>query len=424
MALFDLADVTRTIINLIEVALVDTNNWAVGSEPKVFADLPNRIKKDGLGFYLFHAQESQHFKNFPAPGKDLPPVGYIPMGLNLFYQLSANNTIDDGTGPLQEQLLMGIAMKTLHDNPQLTDTLPAGNKNRFTISLQTLAPNEAVQYWTAGESPVKLSAFYEVSVIFLEPKESTSYAGRVLSYANYIFVRGTPRITSSENIIQYLVPGDPVPRQVTIQPAQTPAASIGPAPIDSVVNLLGTEFGGGNLQLLVHNPRWPKPAVAGPAWELTLVADNRVSAIVRETAMLLDSPASVDIIPGLYAAQIVRTEQRTLPDGTIKEFRHSSNQFPFLVMPRIDTIADAGGGLFNITGYLFQHADLLPEDVQVFIGENRLTLVNAAVTASEFRVTGINSLELMLPAGLLPGLTAVRILVKGVESAPRWITIV
>ncbi len=119
MALFDLADVTRTIINLIEVALVDTENWTPGSEPKVFADLPNRIKKDGLGFYLFHVQESTHFKNFPAPGKDVPSVGYIPMGLNLFYQLCANNTGDDGTGPLQEQLLMGIAMKALHDNPDV-----------------------------------------------------------------------------------------------------------------------------------------------------------------------------------------------------------------------------------------------------------------------------------------------------------------
>ncbi len=61
-------------------------------------------------------------------------------------------------------------------------------------------------------------------------------------------------------------------------------------------------------------------------------------------------------------------------------------------MPRITTITDGGGGLFTVAGHLFQHDDLLPEDIQVYIGENRLTFVSGAVIAAgEFRIAGVNA---------------------------------
>ncbi len=400
---------------MIEQALVDTKHWTPGTEPDVFADLPNRIKKEGLGFYLFHAQESNHFKNYPAPGKDTPPTAYIPMGLNLYYQLCANSTEDDGTGPLQEQLLMGIAMKALHDSPEISDTLPAGSKNRFKITLQQLSPSEAVQYWTAGESPVKLSAFYEVSVIFLEPKETTSYAGRVLSYGNFIFVQGTPQITASQNTIEYLVPGDPTPRSVKIQPAQ--------APIGNKVSFYGNGFYSGTLKLLLVSPLWPKPAETDAAWLITRVSENQVDMTVQGTAILQGTVTVVDIVPGLYAARISLTEQRTLTNGTIKSFNHLSNQFPFSVMPGITSIVAGAAGVFTVTGHLFQHADIKIDDIQVYIGETSLTNTNAVPLAGEFRITGNTTIVLHVPAGIHGNDIPLRIMVKGIESEPKWINI-
>ncbi len=42
---------------------------------------------------------------------------FNPMGLQLHYQLSALGEGDAGLATLQEQLLIGAAMKALHDYP-------------------------------------------------------------------------------------------------------------------------------------------------------------------------------------------------------------------------------------------------------------------------------------------------------------------
>ena len=416
-----LKEITETIIAVIQQAVDDTGNWPPG-----FRVLPEllRDQHNGIGFYLFHVQESSHYKNFPAPGNDHPPVNYTPMALNLFYQLSANSTNEnDEEDAYDEQNLMSVAMKALHDHSLFTVTT-TGKKINIKVTLQTLSPSESVQYWAAAESPVRLSAYYEVSVVFLEPEKQLSYAGRVLSYGNFIFTRNAPQITSSENIIEYLLPGELTARQVKIQPAQAPPAFIAPAPISSMVSFLGSGFNGGTLQLLIISPLWPEPAVADPSWLPTLVSENKLTVTVQPTAVLKTALTPVDIIPGLYAAQLSITQQRTLPNGTIKTFNHVSNQFPFSVMPRINLINPSGGGAFAVTCNVFQNAGIVAEDIQVYIGEDKLVLLAAGVPAAgEFIITGATTIELQVPAGLAAGQVALRILIRGIESEPKWITI-
>jgi len=45
------------------------------------------------------------------------------------------------------------------------------------------------------------------------------------------------------------------------------------------------------------------------------------------------------------------------------------------------------------------------------------------LTARQFKITGTTTMELMVPAGLSAGQVALRILIKGIESEPKWITI-
>jgi len=416
-----LKEITETIIAVIQQAVDDTGNWPPGF--KVLPELL-RDQHNGIGFYLFHVQESSHYKNFPAPGNDNPPVNYTPMALNLFYQLSANSTKEnEDEDAYDEQNLMTVAMKALHDHSvfNLTTT---GKKINIKVTIQTLSPSESVQYWAAAESPVRLSAYYEVSVVFLEPEKQLSYAGRVLSYGNFIFTRSSPQITSSENIIEYLLPGELTARQVKIQPAQAPPAFIAPAPISSVVSFFGTGFNGGTLQLLIISPLWSEPAVTDASWLPTLISENQLNITVQPTAVLRTALTPVDIIPGLYAAQISITQQRTLPNGTIKTFNHVSNQFPFSVMPRISLITALGGGGFAVTGNVFQNAGIVTDDIQVYIGEDKLVLSTAVALADgEFKITGATTIELLVPAGLPAGQVALRILIRGIESEPRWITI-
>ncbi|MBD0255138.1 MAG: DUF4255 domain-containing protein [Cytophagales bacterium] len=422
-----LNEITETIIDVMQRAIDATGTWP-GLEVQ-----PELLKNtnQGVGFYLYHVQESGHYKNFPPPGRDVPPVRYTPMALNLFYQLSPNKRKSDDAeqdDAYDAQRLMSVAMKALHDNPVITRTLvnppqyPLGKEINIKITLQNVSPSESVQYWAASESAVRLSAYYEVSVVFLEPERPRSYAGRVLTYNNFVFVQGAPRITGSENTIEYTVPDDPVGKQVKIGPAQAPPAPAGTTPLSSTVRFFGNGFeGGGTLDLLLTHSRKPVPAVATAGWSVRAVSPTQVNATVRETAVRQDTLAPLDVLPGLYAAQVRRTEQRTLPDGTTKEFRHVSNQFPFSVTPRIDAVADLGGGAFTITGYRFQHADLRPEDVQVFVGEESLERSAAAPLVEKFQITGASTINFQLPAGLPSGNHPLRVMVNGIESPPRWI---
>lgn len=416
-----LREITETVIEKIQIAVDDTGYW-----PPTFRVLPELVRDQhtGIGFYLFHVQESSHYKNLPSPGNDSPPVNYTPMALNLFYQLSANSINEnDDQDAYDEQNLMSVAMKALHDNSQIKLTT-TGKDINIKITLQTLSPSESVQYWAAAESPVRLSAYYEVSVVFLQPEIPLSYASRVLSYGNFIFTRNAPQITSSENIIEYFLPGEVTTRQVKIQPAQAPPVFISPAPINSVISFMGSGFNGGTLQLLIISPLWSEPAVADALWLPELISENQLNITVQPTAVLSTALTTVDMIPGLYAAQISITQQRTLPNGTSKTFNHVSNQFPFAVMPRISLIAPTGGGGFAVTCDVFQNSGIEDDDIQVYIGADKLELSDAvAPVAGEFIITGPTGIELLPPAGLPSGPVALRILIRGIESEPRWITI-
>ena len=175
--------------------------------------------------------------------------------------------------------------------------------------------------------------------------------------------------------------------------------------------------------MLLISALWPEPAFADASWLPALISENQLNITVRPTAILNTALTPVDIIPGLYAAQVSITEQRTLPNGTVKTFNHVSNQFPFSVMPRISLISPLVAGTTTVTCNVIQNSGLTTDDIQVYIGEDKLLLSTAAPSAGEFRITSATTIELVVPAGLLPGQVALRILIRGIESEPRWITI-
>ncbi|MGE5806266.1 MAG: DUF4255 domain-containing protein, partial [Ignavibacteria bacterium] len=189
MPLLDLSLVTKTLTNLLEFYFKSSRIWNTNTgtclSPAISPEPPDELDIDVVGIYLYHISEDSTYKNLPPKGNDIPPVRFIPMGLNLFYQLTAKSS-SDGTGTLKEQKMMGIAIKALHDYPvidsgtSITDLCNSKNKifpsdldsneDRFRIVLQPIAHNEAMNYWSAGNKPPRLAAYYQVSVVLLEPE--------------------------------------------------------------------------------------------------------------------------------------------------------------------------------------------------------------------------------------------------------------
>ena len=251
--------------------------------------------------------------------------------------------------------MFGLAVKALHDFSILTDNTwlkdreqdkavrlfeevgLSGANNRIRLSLQPLPHNEAVSFWTAASSPLRLSAHYQASVILLEPEEPPSRAGRVLTYGVYPFVSGAPRLTGSENTLRFKIPGTSTIQEIRLRPAEVP--------VGSLVMFTGIALTGDETHLLLKNPHWRAPRQADASWSINATVD-RITATVQAT---IDGEP---IQPGIYAAAARVVRFQPTPEGQKRRFEHTSNDTPFTITPRIDGVGEDSNGVRAITGHI------------------------------------------------------------------------
>jgi len=400
--------VTKLIIKVIKDALV-----ANGFGNDVF---PNSIsrneEKAGLSFFLYHIQENAHHRNQFTVGRDQPPVKITPLGLNLYYQLCANSAIaDNGNETYSEQELISIALKALHDQP-----IVSIGTDKYRISLQQMTPADAVHNWTAGSSALRLSAYYEVSPVFLEPEPPTLVSGRVLSYANFVFASGNPRIIATGSITLFTIPGELTPREIRLQPAQVVP--------NQDFTVQGSGLTESPLIIRLFHPRW-KVNVIAPTWNIT-TPGGVLTITARDQAKVESTGVLVDVLPGVYSIQLVANKVFSLPGGGTKTIQLGSNQYPLTILPVV-TVSGNVGRAFTISGSGFQvddGDDTTPDEMEVYIGQFRLERRTAAPATGQFNVTSPTSFQFVVPVAATTGDDLpLRVLVAGAESAPVWINI-
>lgn len=421
MALLDISKVTTTVINLITEAFNTSSAWtAMGGPPGIYPDPPETVD-DGVAFYLYHMQENGQFKNLPSPGKDRPPVRYTPMALNLYYILSANKPDQGVTNPSYiEQTMMGIAIKALHDYPEIDDSTSIGGVtimdativgmyNRFRISLQPIPYNEAVHYWTAGSSSLKLAAYYEITAILLDPEPIQTYAGRVLTYGTFVYPAGGPQITSSKNTLSFTLPGGTTPTKILVQPAQVA--------VGSTVIFTGSGFSGDQLDVLLYSSSWTGSLVADASWNPSFTGADQLALTIPPSV----NAGAINIVPGVYSVQIRAIRQFTLSNGAATTVQSLSNQMPFTVTPRVDNSGADAGNVIPITGYIFQDPLIQAGNIDVYMGETRL---GTGAPAPFFTVANPTTIQITVDPATQSGQTfPLRVLVTGVESPPFWIVV-
>ena len=179
MALLDLGLVTKCFITLLSERIPTFPDWP-GGTLLVSGGPPDLVKGgQALSFYLYHAREDAHTKSQDWQGSDPNPQKFKPMGLSLYYVLTPrSDTTDPHQRALTDQLLMGLALKTLRDVSRIDDTtavdtlggpvfvMPTtmrGRGNYLRSTLMPTPPSEAAHYWQAGTGPLRLAAYYEVA---------------------------------------------------------------------------------------------------------------------------------------------------------------------------------------------------------------------------------------------------------------------
>ncbi|HWV55913.1 MAG TPA: DUF4255 domain-containing protein [Longimicrobiales bacterium] len=422
MALLDLSLVTRALVRVLEEHIAASPAWQPRPTPSVTPLPPDRIAVNQLGLYLYHVREEPHTRNVADPGLPGTPVRHQPLGLTLYYQMAVNGT-ESAPTMYEAQLLFGCGLKAFHDVPVLDDSTVVngvnilqavgldGAGNRIRVRLQPVEETDAADYWTAGSTSVRTAAYYEASVVLLESEPPPVRTGRVRHYGVQTFVRGAPRLTASENRLEFNIPGVAVPQELVLRPAEVP--------VGEQFTLHGSDLSGDDVQIVLRSARWTEDRVTDAGWGV-LGADTRLIATVRET---VDGEA---VLPGIHSARVRVTTYRTMPDGSVRAFPQTSNAVPLTITPRIDGIsAPDAAGVFQLQGYTFQHAELEPEDVELFFGPDRATPGTAgSLNPGEFAITADDTIEARLPAGLASGShVPLRVLVNGAESAPRWVEV-
>jgi hypothetical protein len=420
VALLDLGAVTRTLLKVIDLTVNASPAWPPLPSPKLTTSPmpPDKLTGDPVaGLYLYHLSEDAAFKNQPPPA-GVENLRHTPMALDLYYVLSAHSAETD-VGTLTEQLIMGLSVKALRDVPMIDDTtlingLPvldpamAGDGNRLRITLQPVPAAEAVSYWTAGSSPLRLSAYYQASVVMLEPDKPPRGAGRVLQYGIQTFTTGAPRLDTSQSVVTYRLPGETQDRTIVVQPAQVTQLGAG-----DPFTLLGTGLTGGTATLLLRPVSATTTLTADAAWQVRGTAEG-ITARVQTTASGTPTP------PGLYAVSVQIARQLRLPDGSIRVITQISNQIPIAIAPGVSALgAPSAAGQFTITGIGFTPAPA----VTLYLGADRAEPGNpVSLNPGEFAVQSPTAMLARLPAGTPAGaIVPVRVIVSGSEGPPQWV---
>ena len=194
LGLLDLSIVTARLVDELTRSMDTSGLWAealpsgavVGpvAPAIVCSGLPPDATRDlddcQLSLYLFHVSPDKFHRNtFPfLETVGSPPLQRVvaprarripeqPLPLTLYYLLSVYSK----NAWVQEQRAMSIALKWFHDHPTVSATVPIDNRvEEFTVTMEPQSVDEIGRLWQAIATPLRLSAVYRASVIFLKPE--------------------------------------------------------------------------------------------------------------------------------------------------------------------------------------------------------------------------------------------------------------
>jgi hypothetical protein len=467
MALINLYKVTRSLTNLLDANIrsIDPNiaNLVITAMPP---ELVGAVT-DQLNLFLYHISEEGYYKTAVGAAGPGGGVEATPMALNLFYILTAHHEGggDPGFDVEVQQKLMGYALKTFHDFPMITDKTRIegnlilddelqGKDNQLGIILRTLSPEDAIAFWGSEESrTVRLSAYYEVRVVMLEPEPPRTLPGIVLNLGAYLVPIGSPQLSGSESQVRFQLPPlhGGMARQVKASPARvTLDQSASPPEAHNRLTLLGSNLTTGQSRtLLLNQGLWSQQAPAkgtlaaipvdpslNPQWRIEFFTD-RVTISLNPTLVCRDADGgtlTLPLLPGLYQASVRAVIEEKLINAVVKRIEATSNEISFAIAPRISghSPPDGNGHIAVTLGGEFDLLDPTfgPEGIaiQVVVDGAVYERVEPAELSrpQSFALTGATTILINphLPVVVSePTAHALRLIVNGAEAAPFWIVL-
>jgi len=462
MATLNLFHVTDTLIRLLEFNVQALFlRQGVVNPVTVTAMPPERVgaATDRINLHLYHVMEDAHYKNLTPPGTGGAAISRQPVALSLFYILTAHHEINDVYDAQNQQHLFSLAIKTMHDHSLIDDNLAIspdggvaqnvmhadlqGNDNHFEISPRPLTPEESMSFWTAEQtSTTRLSAYYEVRTIFIEPEEPAGASGRVYDLGLFVAPISAPVLVNASALSDFTPPVESgLPPQVLETSPARAVLNPASAPAVNRINLKGSALTGdgqpGASQIVLRTPAWRDLAVPvqdveidsslNPGWNVEITATAAQFDLQGALqATIAGVPTALEVTPGIYAVSVRNTRRQQTESGTLRETTSESNQIAFSSGAHITQVVAGGPGRlvvevtnsFDMTAAGLQVQLLI--DGEIYDEAN--VFANAPADAGLF-VRQAGQLEfhpLFNPA--TAATHPLRLIINGAESQPFWFT--
>jgi hypothetical protein len=409
--LLDLSLITDAIKALLDQTVHSSPMFDVNGGPvtkfdiTVTGDPPDIVRSEAgchLSLYLLHVSQDRFQMNAlntnPSAVNGFPrnqPIPHQPISLDLYYLLTAFSD----SGYVEEQQAMSIALRCLHENSILVATVPLGGgmSEQFCMTMEPQSIDEAGRLWQATTAPIRLSAVYKLSVVFIAPDAPLAAAPKV--------------------------------KRVQVLPGSHPAKFV---PLG--IFLLGTQSATPFLSPAGTQEGFAlSPAVVAPGQELIVFGGGLAGASVY-LAALGGAPTDVSawiqpqsqtddrlvlVLPAALGAAPARTPAPGVYELTAAAGTSGSNATPISIAPRVDSVANppvlnAAAGVYTVQGVGFGAAE-------VYLDTVALVASAGAPSAGQFQINAPGTqIVFRAPASLAPGQYGVRIRANGVEAAPSW----
>lgn len=484
MTIINLYKVTQALMKLLRRNITMNLGMIADDNLTVTAIPPERVVEffenptNTLSLFLYHVIEDPYYKNVLGPGSDVPNVAKTPMALSLFYILTAHHEVNSDFDVEAQQNLMGYALKTFHDFPVITDETAIagetifeddtemerglrGKNNTIQITMRSLSPEESITFWSSEDTrTARLSAYYEVRVVMLDPEPPKTFPGIVLNLGTYLLQLGSPHLETSQSLVLFQLPirNGGIVQGIIASPARiTVNNSLTLDNADQTPNqliLLGTNLTVGlSRSLVLKNRIWDRlfPPLSdnlreviainlaeNEDWQIELTTNQITITVAPTLTHIRPNNSSIDLplLPGLYTVLLQAIVNQQVINGELKQIFATSNEIVFAITPGIIDYNVLDNGMIDIN--LDPSLNLLDDnqpidEIQVIVAGEVYTRTddNPPASAQEFFILRnldsdpLNNLIRINPHFRIPENESMtypfRLIVNGAESAPFWI---
>lgn len=448
MTTLNLSHVTVTLQTLLSNNIRRLLGGTGPNDPLVTLMPPEQVTAINrtVNLHLYHVSEDPQFRNAVGMEMGPTPVQGQPMALRLFYVLTAHMTRNAAFDAETQQEMLGLAMKTFHDNPVIDDDLVIlptpispptpvmhatlrGARNRIEIIPRNLEPEENLSFWAAEDQKTpRMSAYYEVRTVFLSPEEVRNAAGTVFDVGLYISASAVARLRGSRSVLGFQMPAatglgvqsiDVTPARATLR-----AVAVADKP---VVRLTGSNLTAGDVQFLdmAHGGTTHRldPAL-NPDWDIQFSTDE-ISLIPQSTLEVDDGAGGTvthPVVPGFVRfSETVRSFR--FQGSTRLNADYPAGAVDVALGAYIDGFAGPVGGVFTLN--IDPVVDLTASSVSLAVAGSYYTDVTPAAPAGpgEFSVAASQLTFQPHFAAPFSGAHPVQLFLDGAESQPFWIEV-